>query len=111
MTLWLLELILHDTLVGITLLIGILLWSMIQKRYTHVNSIDKLRFHISQNKAIQILHTGLQDPATLKASALEQDLFLRSSGLDALSTRQRQALDYTRELQAWLPPSIGAFQL
>ena len=106
MTLWILELILHDTMVGITLLMGVLLWGVIQKRNTRAKSIDNLRFHISQNKAAQILQTGLQDPATLKASALEQDLFLRSSGLDALATRQRQALDYTRELQAWLPQFV-----
>ena len=102
MTLWLLQLIVHNTIVGMVLLLELLLWGVVQRSSTNNNSSD-LRSRISQSKAAQILQAGLKDPATLKASALEQDLFLRSSGLDAIATRQRQALAYARELQAWFP--------
>ena len=60
------ELILHDTMVGITLLMGILLWGVIHKRNTRAKSIDNLRFHISQIKAAQILQTGLRTQQLLK---------------------------------------------
>jgi len=103
MTIWLLGLIVHNTMVGMVLLLGLLLWGVVQQRNAYTNSSSNLRSRISQNKTAEILQAGLKDPATLKASALEQDLFLRSSGLDALATRQRQALDYRRELQDWFP--------
>jgi len=103
MTLWLLQLIVHNTMVGTVVLLGLLLWGAVQQRTMYSNSSRDLQSRISQNKTAQILQAGLQDPATLKASALEQDLFLRSCGLDAVATRQRQALAYTRELQAWFP--------
>ena len=103
MTLWLLELIVRNTMMGMVLLLGLLLWGVVQQRNTNTNSSSNLRSGISQIKTAQILQAGLRDPATLKASALEQDLFLHSSGLDAVATRQRQALDYRRELQDWFP--------
>ena len=103
MTLWLLELIVRNTMVGMVLLLGLLLWGVVQQRNAYTNSSNNLRSGISQIKTAQILQAGLKDPATLKASALEQDLFLHSSGLDAVATRQRQALDYRRELQDWFP--------
>ena len=103
MTLWLLELIVRNTMMGMVLLLGLLLWGVVQQRNTYTNSSSNLRSGISQIKTAQILQAGLKDPATLKASALEQDLFLHSSGLDAVATRQRQALDYRRELQDWFP--------
>ena len=90
MTIWLLGLIVHNTMVGMVLLLGLLLWGVVQQRNAYTNSSSNLRSRISQNKTAEILQAGLKDPATLKASALEQDLFLRSSGLDALATRQRQ---------------------
>lgn len=103
MTLWLLELIVRNTMMGMVLLLGLLLWGVVQQRNAYTNSSSNLRSGISQIKTAQILQAGLKDPATLKASALEQDLFLHSSGLDAVATRQRQALDYRRELQDWFP--------
>ena len=103
MTLWLLELIVRNTMMGMVLLLGLLLWGVVQQRNAYTNSSSKLRSGISQIRTAQILQAGLKDPATLKASALEQDLFLHSSGLDAVATRQRQALDYRRELQDWFP--------
>lgn len=103
MTLWLLQLIVHNTMVGTVLLLGFLLWGVVQQRSMYSNSSSDLRSRISQSKTAKILQAGLKDPATLKASALEQDLFLRSSGLDALATRQRQAMDYRRDLQDWFP--------
>ena len=103
MTIWLLGLIVHNMMVGMVLLLGLLLWGVVQQRNAYTNSSSNLRSRISQNKTAEILQAGLKDPATLKASALEQDLFLRSSGLDAVATRQRQALDYRRELQDWFP--------
>ena len=103
MTLWLLQLIVHNTIVGMVLLLELLLWGVVQRRSANNNSSSDLRSRISLSKAAQILQAGLKEPATLKASALEQDLFLRSSGLDAIATRQRQALGYARELQAWFP--------
>ena len=90
-------------MMGMVLLLGLLLWGVVQQRNAYTNSSSNLRSGISQIKTAQILQAGLKDPATLKASALEQDLFLHSSGLDAVATRQRQALDYRRELQDWFP--------
>lgn len=54
-----------------------------------------------------ILHGGLQDPETLKASALERDLWLRWSGLDAQATLERQRLAYSRDLQGWIPQLLA----
>ena len=103
MTLWLLQLIVHNTIVGMVLLLELLLWGVVQRRSANNNSSSDLRSRISLSKAAQILQAGLREPSTLKAYALEQDLFMRSSGLVAIATRQRLELGYARELQAWFP--------
>lgn len=62
---------------------------------------------IATNKATRILQGGLQDPDTLKASALERDLYQRWAGLDVLAARERQRLMYSRDLQSWIPQLMG----
>ena len=62
---------------------------------------------IAANKPVTVLQGSLQDPDTLKASALERAVFERWAGLEALATRARQRLAYSRDLQGWIPQLIG----
>jgi len=106
MTLWLLLLLAQNIVLGFILLVGVLLWGVVQQRNAHNNGSRNVQSRISQNNAARFLQTGLQDPSTLKASALEHDIFMKWCGLDAWATRQRQALAYTHDLQAWLPQLV-----
>ena len=62
---------------------------------------------IAALKPTAALHDGLRDADTLKASALERELFQRWSGLEALAERQRQRLWNDRQLSDWLPELLA----
>ena len=58
---------------------------------------------LAASRPAAVLRTTLQDPDTLKASAMERDLFLRWAGLEVLACREWQRLHYQRDLVGWLP--------
>ena len=106
MAVWTVVLLVQNTVLGLIVIGGLSLWTAVKQRNESMNSSRDVRSRISMNSAGLTLQAGLKDPETLKASALEQDLFLRWSGLDAIATRQRQNLSYSRELQDWVPQIV-----
>ena len=103
MAIWTLDLLVQNPGLGLIVIAGLSIWAAVHLRNEQINSSRALRSRMSTNSAALTLQAGLNDPATLKASALEHDLFLRWSGLDAIATRQRQNLAYGQGLQDWLP--------
>lgn len=79
---------------------GVLLVSNLEQRRQQTRNAQG---RIAELKPKTVLYGGLRDPDTLKASALERDLFQRWSGLHVVATRQRQRLDYEQDLTSWLP--------
>ena len=80
-------------------------WSVLWSEQRQRSSDAQER--MASQRPNSVLRGGLQDPETLKASALERDLFVRWAGLDALAARDRQRLAYSRDLLEWLPQLLG----
>lgn len=92
---------------GMVLWVGAGLLAWITQRSQQADYGRDAQRRLAASRAPLALQGGLEDPETLKASALERDLFLRWAGLDALAGRVRQRLDYSRDLLAWMPQLLG----
>jgi ATP-binding cassette subfamily B protein len=105
--LWGVLLLLRQPAVGLLLLAGLALVAWVSQWSERLErSRDAQQRQVAQRPAV-ILQGGLQDPETLKASALERNLWLRWSGLEALATQERQRLAYSRDLQGWIPQLLA----
>jgi ATP-binding cassette subfamily B protein len=100
-------LLLPQPAVGLLLLAGLAVVALVSQWSERLErSRDAQQRQAAQRPAV-ILQGGLQDPETLKASALERNLWLRWGGLEALATQERQRLAYSRDLQGWIPQLLA----
>jgi ATP-binding cassette subfamily B protein len=106
MTVWSFVLLFREPGVGLIVCAGVVLWLSVRRQTVRQQRSAEARARLSMSRAGLSLQGSLQDPATIKASALEHDLFLRWGGLEAIATRERQRLVYTRDLQDWVPRLI-----
>lgn len=93
--------------------LGLLLWAiailwMVGSRWKQQSQKSyAAQKKIAEQRPLKILQGGLQDPETLKASALGRNLFIRWSGLDAQASHARQRLQDRRELHRWIPQLLS----
>lgn len=106
MTVWSFVLLFREPGVGLIVCAGVVLWFSVRRQTVRQQRSAEARARLSMSRAGLSLQGSLQDPATIKASAMEHDLFLRWGGLEAIATRERQRLVYTRDLQDWVPRLI-----
>jgi len=106
MTVWSFVLLFREPGVGLIVCAGVVLWLSVRRQTVRQQRSAEARARLSMSRAGLSLQGSLQDPATIKASALEHDLFLRWGGLEAIATRERQRLVYIRDLQDWVPRLI-----
>ena len=83
---------------------GVLALGLAEQRQQQSRSSQE---RIAALRPTAALHDGLRDADTLKASALERQLFQRWSGLEAQAAAQRQRLWSERQLADWLPELLG----
>ena len=106
MAVWSLVLLVQEPGLGLIVCAGVVLWFSVRRQTVRQERSAEAKARLSLSRAGLSLQGGLQDPATIKASALEHDLFLRWGGLEAIATRERQHVVYARDLQDWLPQLI-----
>ena len=106
MAVWSLVLLVREPGLGLIVCAGMVLWFSVRRQTVRQERSAEAKARLSLSRAGLSLQGGLQDPATIKASALEHDLFLRWGGLEAIATRERQRLVYARDLQDWVPKLI-----
>ena len=106
MAVWSLVLLVREPGLGLIVFAVVVIWFSVRRQTVRQQRSAEARARLSMSRAGLSLQGSLQDPATIKASALEHDLFLRWGGLEAIATQERQRLVYARDLQDWVPRLI-----